>query len=158
MAKHLRVSLRPFPPSFIQEWEFRENFIHFSQLRIKKWANSNHSQQDNQSIYVPDCRQLLADNLCMGTNFSFGSLQFGTEPHVKYYLIKWRPLTSSTVDETQNMLVPAGIRPCVKHNSCSSSKSETERKHHIYFGAFSQCALTFCLALGDAFIFEKAED
>lgn len=95
----------------------------------------------------------------MGTNFLFGSLQFGTELHVKY-LIKWRPLTSSTVDETQNMLVPAGIRPCVKHNSCLSSKSETERKHHTYeyFGAFSQCALTFCFALGDAFIFDKAED
>jgi len=84
------------------------------------------------------------------------SLLFGNELHVKYYLRKWRPLTSSTVYENQNMLVPAGIRPCVKHNSCFFSKSETDREHHNYFGALSQCALTFCFGLGDAFLFRES--
>jgi hypothetical protein len=91
----------------------------------------------------------------MDTDFFFGSLQFGTELHVKYYLRKWRPLTSSMVDEIQNLLVPAGILSYVKHNSCLFSVSETDREPHTYFGTFSQCALTFCFGLGDAFLFRE---
>jgi len=93
----------------------------------------------------------------MGTDFLFGSLQFGTELHFKYYIIKWRPLTWSTVDETQNPLVLTGIRPCVKHNSCLSSKSETDGEPHACFGAFSQCALTFGFGLGDTFLFRESK-
>ena len=90
----------------------------------------------------------------MDTDFLFGTLQFGTELHVIYYLRKWRPVISSMVDEIQNLLVRAGIRPCVKHNSCLFSVSETDCEPHIYFGAFSH----FVLFLVTHSFFEKAED
>jgi len=48
----------------------------------------------------------------MDTDFLFGSLRFGNELHVKYCLRKWRPLTSSTVDENQNILVPGNTSLC----------------------------------------------
>jgi hypothetical protein len=94
----------------------------------------------------------------MDMDFLFGSAQFETELHVKHYFRKWRPLTSSTLDETQNTSVPTGIHPCVKHNCCLPSNLKKTVNPIRILAHFRSVHSHFVLVLVTDFFFEKAED